>query len=228
MAVAIAGPKFYAFDPDTGKPLAGGKLYTYKPGTTTDKATFTSREATAFNTNPVILNAGGYADIYLSGYYDLVLYDENDQEIWSVQNYSGSDAEVSFEAAKMYETVTIGLGATSVGDYFTTPSDDDGEILDLWFHESSNSAAFVDSLPSAYGIQYAMTFTEQQADRAENQANIAYDSSRLAESYKNSARDSALQLEEILDNQGVVLDFPLDLGFITETPAAASYDLGGL
>lgn len=48
-----------------GKPLAGGKLYTYEAGTSTPKATFTDKAGTIANANPVILDADGYADVRL-------------------------------------------------------------------------------------------------------------------------------------------------------------------
>lgn len=48
-----------------GNPLAGGKLYTYEAGTSTPKATFTNKSGAIPNANPVILDADGYADVWL-------------------------------------------------------------------------------------------------------------------------------------------------------------------
>ena len=45
-----------------GKPLAGGKLYSYVAGTTTPKTTYSSATGAA-NTNPVILDAAGRAEM---------------------------------------------------------------------------------------------------------------------------------------------------------------------
>lgn len=83
MAVAIIGPKFYAWDSDTGKPLAFGKVYTYQAGTNTPKATFTTEGGETQNANPVILNGAGYADIYLNGSYKVVVKDADDVEVWT-------------------------------------------------------------------------------------------------------------------------------------------------
>ncbi|MGM0614760.1 MAG: SGNH/GDSL hydrolase family protein [Pseudomonadota bacterium] len=82
-AVSMTGPKFYAWDNSTGKPLAFGKVYTYAAGTNTPKATYYSEDATVTNPNPVILNGAGYADIYLRGRYKIVVKDENDVEVWT-------------------------------------------------------------------------------------------------------------------------------------------------
>ena len=81
MAVSIIGPKFYAWDSNTGKPLAFGKVYTYQAGTNTPKATFTTEGGETQNANPVILNGAGYADIYLNGSYKIVVKDANDVEV---------------------------------------------------------------------------------------------------------------------------------------------------
>ena len=68
MAVAMIGPKFYAWDRN-GKPLAFGKLYTYQARTNTPKPTYQSEDQVVENTNPVILNGEGYANVYLDGSY---------------------------------------------------------------------------------------------------------------------------------------------------------------
>ena len=54
---------------DDAKLLAGGKIYFYAKGTTTPKSTWQDADATALNTNPVVLDAGGSAHIYCSGAY---------------------------------------------------------------------------------------------------------------------------------------------------------------
>lgn len=61
-----------------GRLLAGGKVYTYALNTTTPKASYSDIEGTSENTNPVILDSVGSADIYLNGSYSIWLYDAND------------------------------------------------------------------------------------------------------------------------------------------------------
>lgn len=92
MAVAMIGPKFYAWDKN-GKPLAFGKLYTYEARTNVPKDTYQSEDQVVANTNPVILNGEGYANIYLSGSYKMVLKDSSENEIWSSDPVSSSEPQ---------------------------------------------------------------------------------------------------------------------------------------
>ena len=61
-----------------GKPLAGGKVYTYEANTTTPKVTYKDPYGLTPNTNPIILDAAGEADIYLDGTYRIRITDRND------------------------------------------------------------------------------------------------------------------------------------------------------
>lgn len=92
MAVSMIGPKFYAWDRN-GKPLAFGKLYTYQARTNTPKPTYQSEDQQVENTNPVILNGEGYANVYLDGSYKVILKDSDDSEIWSADPVTASQAE---------------------------------------------------------------------------------------------------------------------------------------
>lgn len=58
-------PKLQFLDVN-GKPLAGGCVFTYSAGTTTPQATYTDATGSTPNTNPVILDLGGRASIWLS------------------------------------------------------------------------------------------------------------------------------------------------------------------
>lgn len=60
-----------------GKPLAGGKVYTYEANTTTAKTTYKDPYGLTPNTNPIILDAAGEADIYLDGTYRIRITDRN-------------------------------------------------------------------------------------------------------------------------------------------------------
>lgn len=64
--VALSPVPAQQFFSNAGAPLASGCIYTYITGTSTPLATYTDGTGTAQNTNPVILNAGGFANLWLS------------------------------------------------------------------------------------------------------------------------------------------------------------------
>ena len=91
MAVRLSGPKFYV-DDDNGNPLVGGKVYFYEAGSfETLKDTFTGEETGVANPNPVILNAAGYASIFLEGSYNIQVYDADDVLVWTEENISSNN-----------------------------------------------------------------------------------------------------------------------------------------
>lgn len=84
--------KYQAFD-DNGNLLVGGKLYTYEAGTLTPKATYTTAAGTVANSNPVILDSSGYADVWLGdGGYKFRLDDADDNTIFVVDNIGGTSS----------------------------------------------------------------------------------------------------------------------------------------
>jgi hypothetical protein len=80
-----------------GVPLVSGKLYTYLAGTTTPATTYTSSSGGAANTNPIILNSRGEADVWLAPgvQYKFILKDASTptpSTIWTVDNITAVDA----------------------------------------------------------------------------------------------------------------------------------------
>lgn len=95
MAVLTPSPKT-AFVDAAGEPLVGGQLYTYIAGTTTLQATYTDATATTANTNPIILDSRGEANVWLGGaIYKFVLKDADGALIWTVDYISAPTAAVS-------------------------------------------------------------------------------------------------------------------------------------
>jgi hypothetical protein len=107
-------PKFREFT-DAGIPLDGGKLYTAQPGTVAGplqpypKVTYQDGVASAQNTNPVILDSTGRANVWLSGNYSMALYTSAGVLIWSQDNVSGAG---SGSAGDLAGTVLIFGDAT--------------------------------------------------------------------------------------------------------------------
>lgn len=91
-----------------GKPLAGGKVYTYSAGTTTSKATYTTMAGTVANPNPVILDQNGKAKIFLGdGSYRLQIKDSNDALIDDIDQISRYVTQSEF--ASFQQTVNDGV-----------------------------------------------------------------------------------------------------------------------
>jgi len=93
MGIHLSYPKFKATD-SNGKPLAGGKLYTYIPGTTTDKNAYSDYNYVTQHSVPIVLDSAGEATVYLPGPYKLVLKDSNDVEQWTMGNIGGIDSQL--------------------------------------------------------------------------------------------------------------------------------------
>lgn len=88
MATLATNVSFQCFGPD-GKPLAGGKVYTYEAGTTTPKITYTNMQGDVPNPNPVTLDQNGKAKIFLAdGNYRLRALDNNDALVDDIDQIS--------------------------------------------------------------------------------------------------------------------------------------------
>jgi hypothetical protein len=83
-------PKLQFFDAN-GAPLAGGLLYTYEAGSTTPLTSYTDSTGVSANTNPIVLDSRGEANVWLSGdVYKFALYTSASVLIWTVDNINGS------------------------------------------------------------------------------------------------------------------------------------------
>lgn len=75
------------FQDNNGKPLAGGKLWSYQAGTTTPLSTYVDSTTGAQNTNPVILDSTGSATVFLgNNVYKLVLQNAAGSIQWTADN----------------------------------------------------------------------------------------------------------------------------------------------
>lgn len=102
MAV-IATPPFLYFTDDDGNPLSGGKIYTYRAGTSQLKNTFTDSTENTPATNPIVLDSAGRAVVWISGSYKFVITDAFDNIIRTVDNVTSfnvfqNEADSFFES----------------------------------------------------------------------------------------------------------------------------------
>ena len=88
-------PKLQFFA-SSGDFLVGGKLYTYEAGTTTPLTTYTDSSGATANTNPIILDSRGEANVWLgSSPYKFKLTTSTDTEIWTVDNITSIDSFIA-------------------------------------------------------------------------------------------------------------------------------------
>jgi hypothetical protein len=87
MAGLSPTPKQQIFGSD-GAPLVGGKIYTYLAGTSTPTATYTDYSAATANTNPIILDSLGQANIWLLSTisYKFIVKTATDVLLYTVDN----------------------------------------------------------------------------------------------------------------------------------------------
>jgi hypothetical protein len=108
-------PKLQFFD-NNGNPLVGGKLYTYEAGTTTPLATYTDSSALTPNTNPIILDSRGEANVWLGATaYKFELKTAADALIWTVDNVSNA----------INTSQILATGGTAASPPYTFASDTD-------------------------------------------------------------------------------------------------------
>jgi hypothetical protein len=99
----------------SGNPLASGKLYFYISGTSTPLATYTDVTGTIQNSNPVILDSGGFATVWLgAGQYRVKVTDANDVQQWVVDSVTSSTFGPSTTDTLQNKTLTGRSGNNSV------------------------------------------------------------------------------------------------------------------
>ena len=108
-------PKLQFFDAN-GDPLVGGLLYTYAAGTTTPLTSYTDSTGVSANTNPIVLDSRGEANVWLgAASYKLALYTSANVLIWTVDNISTNGSNLPVTDLNGDGTTT----AFAVSDGFT-------------------------------------------------------------------------------------------------------------
>jgi hypothetical protein len=119
MASLTPTPKQQIFGSD-GLPLVGGKIYTYAAGTTTPLATYTDSGAGTANTNPIILNSLGQANIWLASAssYKFSVYTSADVLLYTVDNIATPIDYISL-VTSLASPPPIGSTAPNTGAFTT-------------------------------------------------------------------------------------------------------------
>jgi len=142
---------------NAGRPLVGGKVFFYVAGTTIPKNTFKDRSQATANTNPVILDSNGEADIWLeAGYYKVVLKTSSDATVWTQDYVSapviGTDEEIYNELI----TILQGAISGSVNTFFA-PTKSAGDTLAASLADGATVITDADEAATPAGVQTRRT-----------------------------------------------------------------------
>lgn len=165
MASQLLGIKT-RFTNDLGSPLVGGQVYTYFAGTSTNQDSYSDAALTIPNTNPVILDDTGSADIFLKGSYRIRVFDVSGRFIEEQDNVTQAvskidvDAQISDvnavaqEAKERTETKSFDLAVNKKApkplEFFNTNTIKVGT-----FNADVDSAALQAAVDSEYAVDLA-------------------------------------------------------------------------
>lgn len=112
MTTLTPTPKQQIFGSD-GTPLVGGKIYTYSAGTTTPLATYTDSGGGTANTNPIILDSLGQANIWLTTLtsYKFSVYTSANVLLYTVDNITAPVDYLTFASPPPIGNTTPNTGA---------------------------------------------------------------------------------------------------------------------
>jgi hypothetical protein len=153
-AALMPMPKLQFFD-QNGIPLAGGFIYTYAAGTTTPLATYTDSTGSVENPNPVVLDAGGFASIWLGpSAYKIVAQNALGVQVWSQDNVSNLALLVKSgqNGAALVSYTAAGTGAVS-----RTVGSKLGDTVSVLDFGAAGNGSADDTLHLQAAINYACT-----------------------------------------------------------------------
>jgi hypothetical protein len=230
MASLSPTPKLQFFGTD-GLPLVGGKLYTYAAGTTTPLASYTDHTGVTENTNPVILDSNGEADVWLpeTTSYKYILKTSEDVTLYTVDYVSVPVTTNSFASPP-----AIGTGTPNSAT-FTTLNVTGAAIFE-------STADFTEDVTFDAGVDFTGTGaiklnvgTTAQRPASPVDGDIRYNSSTLQyEGYSNGewgllgggATGGGGDRIFNLNGQTVTTDYTMPTGFNASTVGPLSIASG--
>lgn len=202
-----------------GAPLVGGLVYTYAAGTTTPLNTYTDSSGGTANSNPVVLDSRGEANIWLaSTNYKFKLCDSTNTEIWTVDNIAapisavspvfGGNVVISTSSAQAALRVTqTGSGNVVLFEDDTNP-DSTPFVIDNIGNVGIGTTSPIDALNVARG---AIQLTDGAGARSKISATVS------ASTYSAEGARSLILRTNSTDQVTVLSDGKV--GFGTATPA---------
>lgn len=124
MSILLLPSAKYKVIDDSNNNAVGWKIFTYVAGTLNPKATYTARTSGVANTNPIILDARGEADVWWDGSYKIVIKDKHDVTKYTVDNYQGEEGTAVTIISNITALRALTAGGTTV---FVNGYYDDGD-----------------------------------------------------------------------------------------------------
>ncbi len=136
-------------------PLAGGLVYTYAAGTTTNKTTWTDATKLVASTNPVVLDSQGRANIYADGSYKFVfktsadvLVDTLDNLFYAIPSTTGfdvtQDKTADYLAVSTDDTIFVNAAGGDVTISLPTATTIEGKNYKIVKTDASANAVIID------------------------------------------------------------------------------------
>ena len=176
---------------NNGNPLAGGKIYTYLAGTTTNAPTYTSSSGTIAHSNPIVLDGAGRVpsgEIWLTDgiLYKFVVEDSASNLIGTYDNLAGINSNfVNYTNSQEIQTATAGQtvftlttmqyqpGTNSLSVFVDGVNQYGPGAQYAYVETSSTVVTFVTGLH--VGAQVKFTSTQIQSANAVDASQVAYD-----------------------------------------------------
>lgn len=170
-----------------GQPLSGGCIWTYISGTSTPLATYSDYTGSILNSNPVILDSGGFATIWLqsSNAYTITVFSSGGtncalgQQQWSVNGITGSTNLLApgpigtlvpniVEATEFLSNATFPAlsGLVRLGSSDSICWRNNSNTGDICIYENTNNSIVIptlDNIPIIGTTQYPATSVGVQA-----------------------------------------------------------------
>ena len=131
------------FISNNGVPLAGCKVYTYQAGTSTPIATYSDETGLNYNQNPILLDAGGRASVWIDSNisYKYVIMNSNGTVLFTQDNINSSGSEEliivnTIADLQNINTTSLTNATVRVLGYYTPNDGGEGDFI---FNSTSTS-----------------------------------------------------------------------------------------
>jgi hypothetical protein len=129
MSSILIPPRIQFID-ENGEPLVNGKVYTYEAGTSTPKTSWKDQGETVANTNPVILDDAGRAQIWIRGAYKIVVHDSTDVLIYEDDDViSYTDVDFTGLTATIDDLNSTNTSGITITNNYSIQESDRGKTI---------------------------------------------------------------------------------------------------